>query len=105
MLHIVMQQHVCNIKINQKIYRQIYYLIHSTKGEQTLFAFFTYVLFRLCFPCVGDVFLARSGSVLFSRLQKLKLPLSVPEDGSNARQWIVSVLRSTLVSALPTSCL
>ena len=23
------------------------------------------VLFRLCFPCVGDVFLVRSGSVLY----------------------------------------
>jgi len=27
---------------------------------------FTYVLFRLCFLSVGDVFLARSGSVLMN---------------------------------------
>jgi len=39
MLHVFMQQHVCNIKINQKRYRQIYYLKHSTKGEQICFAF------------------------------------------------------------------
>ena len=27
MLHVVMQQHVCNIKINQKRYRQMYFTI------------------------------------------------------------------------------
>jgi hypothetical protein len=48
-------------------YRKIYYLIHSTKWEQ-ICLFFTYVLFRLCFLCVGDLFLARSGSVLMNNL-------------------------------------
>jgi len=44
MLHEVMQQHVCNIKINQKRYRQIYYLNHFTKGEQIFSLVYCFVL-------------------------------------------------------------
>ena len=48
-----MQQHVCNIKINQRRNRQIYYLIHSTKGEQICLLFlFTYCLGYVSFVLV-----------------------------------------------------
>jgi len=63
MLHVVMQQHVCNIKINQKGYRQIYYLIHSTKGEQNcVLVSLTYCLGYVSFVLV---MYSLSGLVLY----------------------------------------
>ena len=54
-----MQQHVRNIKLNQKRYRQIYYLIHSTKGDKISLLFHirdtllhNYVQHEKCLPSV-----------------------------------------------------